>query len=140
MIMKKQLLMAVLALFISAVLSAQMTEEARSQKQSGRQSKVQTQEQAGTRTQTGRQEAMQAGYKNNGQMTKAQKQARNEERKALKKQQKALKKQQKRHASLNSEQYMKQEKTATQNKGARPAAPQKSSAKMAKSAGSGGKR
>jgi len=150
--MKKQLFMAVMALFVSSAITAQPNQQNRPQAQSGKQEKVQTRSQdrtqaqthAGTgtqtRTQTGRQEAMQAGYKNNGQMTKARKHARNEERKALKKQQKDLKKQQKQQTPMNSEQYMKQERTTTQNKGARPATPQKSSAKMAKSAGPGGKR
>lgn len=103
---------------------------------------TQTREKKGspTRTQTGRQEAMQAGYMNNGQMTKAQKQARNEERKTLKKQQKELKKQQKMQAKMEGEQYMEQEKTATQNKGARTSAPQRTATKMAKSVGPGGKK
>ncbi|HBE42046.1 MAG TPA: hypothetical protein DDW27_12730 [Bacteroidales bacterium] len=70
-------------------------------------------------------------------MTKTQKQARNEERKALKKQQKEMKKQE---AALNREKYREQEKTTTHNKGARTATPQRTAAKMAKSAGPGGKK
>ena len=105
--MKKQIFISAAVLLLSAALSAQIAQPSRPQVQGKTQAYDRTQEQSGsmtqirekkgtpTRTQTGRQEAMQAGYKNNGQMTSAQKHARNEERKALKKQQKELKKQQK---------------------------------------------
>jgi hypothetical protein len=80
---------------------------------------------------------MQYGYKNNGQMTKAQKHARNEERKALKKQQKEMKKHK---AGLNSQKYSGKEKIANRNKSVRPPVPQHDAAKVAKSPRQTGKK
>ena len=67
-------------------------------------------------------------------MTSEQKQASNEERKALKKQQKEQKKQE---VAQNKEQYQETEKTATQNKGARTAAPLRNAAKVSRGSGTG---
>ncbi len=175
--MKKQIFISAAVLLLSAALSAQTTQQSRPQGQGKTQAHYRTREQSGTmtqtyekkgtptRTQTGRQEAMQAGYKNNGQMTSAQKHARNEERKALKKQQKELKKQQKemkkqqkelkkhqremnnhqkeiknQDAIQNREKNMEREKTATMNKSAHKAIPPRTGAKMSKSAGPGVKK
>jgi uncharacterized protein YxeA len=137
--MKKQILMTALALFICAAITAQTTQQIRTQTQTGKQSRVQTQEQPGTRTrtQTGRQEAMQYGYKNNGQMTKAQKHARNEERKALKEQQKEMKR---KKAGLNNHKYSGKENIANQNKSMRPPVRQNDAAKVAKSPRQTGKK
>ena len=168
--MKKQIFISAAVLLLSAALSAQTTQQSRPQGQGKTQAHDRTQEQSGTmtqtrekkgtptRTQTGRQEAMQAGYKNYGQMTSTQKHARNEERKALKKQQKELKKQQKemnkhqremnnhqkeiknQDAIQKREKNMEREKTATMSKGANKATPPRTGAKMSKSAGPGGKK
>ena len=123
--MKKHIFLVVTALFISAAITAQVTQ----------QTQAQTQTKAQTQAQT--------GYKNQGQMTSEQKQIRNEERKALKMQQKEMKMQQKelktQEASKNREQYMDKEKSATQNKGARKATPQRNAVKTTRRSGPGKK-
>ena len=168
--MKRQIFISAAVLLLSAALSAQTTQQLRPQGQGKTQAHDRIQEPSGemtqthekkrtqTRTQTGRQEAMQAGYKNNGQMTSVQNHVRNEERKALKKQQKELKRQQKemnkhqremninqnefknQDAIQNREKNMEKDKTATMSKGLHKATPPRTSTKMAKSAGPGGKK
>jgi hypothetical protein len=85
-------------------------------------------EQAGTQTRE--------QYKNYGQMTREQKQARNAERKALKKQQREMKKQE---ALQKREQSMEKEKPAARNSGARPAGPRPDVRKAPKGPGAGRK-
>jgi len=127
--MKRTMLMAAVALLISAGLSAQNANRTRTEQQnrSGETIQAQTQGQ----------------YQNYGQMTSEQKQIRNQERKALKNEKKMLKKQQKetkkQEAAQNRNQYMEQEKTAANNKGARTATPMKNAAKVSKGAGPGKK-
>jgi len=167
-IMKKQIIMAVTALFISAAITAQQATQAGTQTREKAQSGTQTQTRAGAQTQTQTQAGIrtqtqtriqdqsqtatkaqsgtmaqtqtriqdQSQYKNQGQMTMAQKQARNEERKALKKQQKEMKNQE---AVKEGNVYREQEKTATQNRGARTATPQRQAAKVSRSTGAGRK-
>ena len=110
--MKRQIFISAAVLLLSAALSAQTTQQSRPQGQgktqahdriqgpSGEMTQTHEKKKTQTRTQTGRQEAMQAGYKNNGQKASVQKHIRNEERKALKKQQKELKKPDYCHGSL----------------------------------------
>ena len=103
--MKKQIIVVITGLLVSAAVIAQVPQQNQTQTQSGTRTQTQTrtqeavqtqtQTQAGTMTQTRGQAGVQTQeqYKNQGQMTKAQKQARNAERKALKQQQKEMKKQ-----------------------------------------------
>jgi len=127
--MKRTMLMAAVALLISAGLSAQNANQTRTEQQNRSGETIQTQ--------------TQGQYQNYGQMTSEQKQARNQERKALKKQEKELKKQQKeirkQEAAQNRTQNMTQERTAVKNKGARTGAPMKNAAKVSKGAGPGKK-
>lgn len=152
--MKRKMFFAAIALLISAGITAQEATQTqtRDQAQTGTQTQTraqtQTQNQAGTMTQTqaGTMTQEQAQYKNQGQETKAQKQARNEARKAEKKAQKEAKMQNKTNegqGTMTREKAMEQEKTgtATQNKGAaRPAGPAKTATKVSKGPGSGGKK
>jgi len=125
--MKRTMLLAAVALLISAGLSAQNANQTRTEKQNRSGETIQTQ--------------TQGQYQNYGQMTSEQKQIRNQERKALKKQEKELKKQQKemrkQEAAQNRTQNMTQEKTAARNKGARTGAPMKNGPKGPKGGGPG---
>jgi hypothetical protein len=126
--MKRTMLMAAIALIISAGLSAQNANQNQAQQGTLTRAQARSQEQAGTMTQA---------------QAQAQKQARNEEKKAFKKQQKEMKMQQKQlknqQGSLNRERYMEQEKTAAKNQGARPATPQRNAVKASRSSGPGKK-
>ena len=66
--MKKHFSIAFLALFISVAISAQTVQQNPGQAQSGKEEMIQTRKQSqsgsSTRAQTGRQDAMQAAYKN----------------------------------------------------------------------------
>lgn len=134
-VMKEHILFTVAALLISAAVTAQNTQQNQTQARQQQEQQAQTQAQSGTMTQTRARinegTRTQEQYKNQGQMTRAQKQARNEERKALKKQQKEMKKKQN-EAEMNQERYMDQDRTATKNKGVNKAAPQKNTVKAAK--------
>jgi len=127
--MKRTMLMAAIALLISAGLSAQNANQTRTERQNRSGETIQTQ--------------TQGQYQNYGQMTSEQKQIRNQEKRALKKQEKELKKQQKemrkQEAAQNRTQNMTQEKTAAKNKGARTATPMKNAAKVSKGSGPGKK-
>ena len=152
--MKRRMFFAAIALLISAGITAQEATPAqtrdRAQTGTQTQAQTQTQTQAGTMTQTqaGAMTQEQTQYKNQGQETKAQKQARNEARKAQKKAQKEAKMQNKTNegqGTMTRERAMDQEKagTATRNKGAaRPAGPAKTGTgtPASKGPGVGGKR
>jgi len=125
--MKRTMLMAAVALLLSAGLSAQNSNQTRTEQQNRSRETIQNQ--------TGGQS------KNYGQMTSEQKQLRNEERKALKKQEKEMKKQQKQmrkqEAARNRTQNMNQEKTGAKNMGTRNAGPMKNAPKGARGGGPG---
>ena len=120
--MKRTIFMTAIALLISAGLSAQNATRTQTEQQNRSGATVQ--------------EQTQGQYQNYGQMTSEQKQARNAERKALKQQQKEMKKQE---AAQKRLQYQEQDKTATQNKGARNATPQRNAARTQRSSGAGRK-
>lgn len=128
--MKKQIILAIATLFISAAITAQTAEQERARNQS--------QTEAGSRKHAHEQTVVQTQgeYKNKGQMTKAQRHARNEERKALKRQQKEMKKQE---AARKREQKMIQAENEAQDKEARKASPQGKGPKNSSGKG-GGKR
>ena len=125
--MKRTMLLAAVALLISAGLSAQNANRTRTEQQNRSGETIQTQ--------------TQGQYQNYGQMTSEQKHLRNQERKALKKQEKELKKQQKemrkQEAAQKRTQTMTQDKTAVRNKGARTGAPMKNGPKGPKGGGPG---
>lgn len=147
--MKRTILMAAIALLISAGLSAQNA--AQEQTRTGRRTQSRNQEQTGTMTQTQAgnqnrsaatvQEQTQNQYRNYGEMTSEQKQVRNEERKALKQQKKELKRQQKeirkQETAQNREMYKEQERASVKNQGARTGSPVRNAAKVSRSAGQG---
>ncbi|MDX9727474.1 MAG: hypothetical protein RBT38_13925 [Bacteroidales bacterium] len=127
--MKRTIFMTAIALLISAGMSAQNAAQTQAEKQN--------------RSAAAVQEQTQNQYKNYGQMTSEQKQARNAEKKALKMQQKELKKQQKKmkqqEAQMNQEKVQSKSQTAVRNKGARTAAPMKNAAKVSRGSGPGRK-
>ncbi len=112
--MKKQIVFVIAGLLISAAVIAQAPQQDQTRAQSG----VRTQDQ----------------YNNQGQITRAQKQARNAERKALKQQQKQNKMQE---AAQRRTQYREQDKDAARNGAARPAIPQGNAARMQRGSGAG---
>jgi len=127
--MKRTIFMTAIALLISAGMSAQNAAQTQTERQNRSASAVQ--------------EQTQSQYKNYGQMTSEQKQARNAEKKALKQQEKELKKQQKQmkqqEAQMNQEMVRSKSQTAVKNKGARTAAPMKNAAKVSRGSGPGKK-
>ncbi len=131
--MKRIMLMAAIALLISARISAQNAVQAQTQTEAEKQNRSAATIQTKTQDQ----------YQNYGQMTSEQKQFRNEERKALKKQQKELKKQQKQlrkqDASMNEEQRRDQTRANTGNRGARTTSPMRNTTRGPRGSGPGRK-
>ena len=149
--MKNRMLMSIIAFMICAGLFAQepvqqpqRPDKTKVKTQSqpmdsvGKPERTRVQEQPAGMTQT------QTEYKNRGQMTSAQKHARNEERKAHKRQQKELKRQQRearnQEAAREREMNMERAKPAPGGPEARPAPPQRKGSGNTKGGGKGGRR
>lgn len=143
--MKRIMLMAAIAVLLSAGLTAQNETRRQNQNraQSGTRARQETQTETQNRSSATIQEQTQNQYRNYGQMTSEQKRARNEERKALRKQQRELRMQERgikrQEESMNREQYRDQERAAARNQGARRTTPMRNTGRGPGSPGPGRK-